>query len=1157
MIGNRPIVLLLLLAAADGIKAAEPPSYGRDVRQILSKNCFRCHGPDEGERKAKMRLDVPGDTDWDEVIRRISSSDLDERMPPPESKKSLTDGQIETLNRWIAEGANYEEHWAFVPPEKAAVPDGVHPVDFFVRQKLSEQNLKPSPEADRSTLVRRLYLDLIGLPPTPEETDWFVNDASSNAYANLVERLLKSPHYGERWGRRWLDLARYADTNGYEKDRDRTIWPYRDWVIRAINDDMPFDQFTIEQLAGDMLPDATREQRVATGFHRNTMLNEEGGIDPLEFRFHAMTDRVATTGTAFLGLTLGCAQCHTHKYDPITHTEYYGLFAYLNNADEPEMDLPETAAADKYKADLEEADRLLAELPSRWPLDENREWEAVSPSLWTTTSGNSPKLLEDKSLLYPVPGPDLDVYTITFETRGRAIDKLRLDMLTHESLPNNGPGRVDHGNFVLSEIEIQAAALDPEAGTGAAKPEKIVIVGAVADIEQPGFEVLKAFDGKGSTGWGVHDPSKPLNRDRHAIFSFEEPVGFEEGTRFTVVLRQNLGDQHTIGRLRFSIPGPLVVNNQQESTETQRERAINEAFAAWREAARQGNAAWNIIRPERMTSNLPLLEQQPDGSVFVSGDNTKHDTYRLTFANPGTVTAIRLEALPDARLPDYGPGTTFYEGRKGDFFLSEFQVTADGSMVKIADATETYSKNRFGNSPVTARLATDDDFQTGWSVSGRVGERHVAVFNLDKPISAGTKSLEIRMDFGRHYSSSLGRFRISVTGDKKEVRASDLSNEVTDILMATESDTTPPEKKVLLDAFLLQAPEVAGPAKRIEELRRRPQHLRTLVMQERPPANLRPTHRHHRGEFLSPREAVHPILPEALWPRDRKPPANRLGFARWVVSSENPLTARVVVNRHWAALFGRGIVPTLNDFGMQGELPSHPELLDYLAFEFMEEGWSLKKLHRLLVTSATYRQQSVVKGRESDMRWLVRAPRFRLEAEMIRDSALTAAGLLSEKMFGPPVRPPQPPGVTEVAYGSPRWKPSEGEERYRRSIYTYLKRTAPFAMFTTFDAPSGEACTARRDVSNTPLQALTLMNDPMLIEISQAMGKEFAGRSGETAKNIELLFRRILTRPPDGSEMVSLLSFFQKQKSKSGDAVKAWSAVARALLSLDETITRN
>ena len=1010
------IIVTIVTAHFQTAAADDDVSFSRDIRPLLSGKCFACHGPDEEAREAELRLDsfeeatrgnagsaavVPGKSSASELVRRILSNDPDEQMPPPSSNKSLTDEQKKLLVRWIDSGAEYEQHWSFIPPSKPELPaatnDGwpSNEIDHFIFTRLETQGLHPSKAASTQTLVRRVFLDLVGLQPSPEEANQWVDrltkaDGHFNkqAYAKLVDHLLSLPQYGERWGRRWLDLARYADTNGYEKDRDRTMWPYRDWVIRALNADMPFDQFTIEQVAGDMLPNATLDQRIATGFHRNTMLNEEGGIDPLEFRFYAMTDRIATTGTTWLGLTTGCCQCHTHKYDPITHREYYGLMAFLNNADEPDLNLPDAAAEKRYQKNLAEADKLLAELPEHWP------------------AGND---------------------------------------------------------------ENESASLE------------------------------EAFD-----NW--------LATER-----------------------------------------PLAVD-------------------------------WQVIVPSSLKSNLPHLTVQDDGSIFASGDTTKFDTYELGFADvPTGATTIRMEALPDNRLPAHGPGSTYYEGRKGDFFLNEIALSLDGQPVTLKSASHSYAKNQFGSNPVSAALTIDGDYQTGWSAASRPGERSVAVYVLSEPLPAG-KTLDVKMTFGRHFASSFGRFRLSVSSNSGDIVAREWSPEIERLLKVEDQLLADAQRQQLKNEFLLNASQLAKHTKKIRDLRRRPSSIEVPVLAERPSENPRPTFLHNRGEYLQPKDRIDARVPEALHPFPRDVPKNRLEFTRWLVSNDNPLTARVVANRHWAAFFGTGLVKTLDDFGMQGESPSHPMLLDWLAVSLMDDGWSIKNLHRKIVLSSTYRQSSdfstpdttpgkVRQSGLSEARLLARFPRTRLDAEVIRDVVLKSAGLLSLKQGGPPVRPPQPDGISEASFGRPKWKASTGEDRHRRSIYTYQKRTAPFAMLTTFDAPSGEACIARRDVSNTALQALTLLNDEMFLEAARALGKLLAESQDGDRSRIDDAFARVLTRPPSEPESTRLLAFVADQRSlihdehkvtnssKSIDEkaveVEVWTNVARALFSLDETLTKN
>jgi hypothetical protein len=1001
-----------LLAGGPAV-AQEPLDFNRQVRQILSAHCFKCHGPDEKVREAGLRLDqreeatkelesgataiVPGQPDKSELVRRILSVDTDQMMPPGAANKPLSDEQKQILKQWIREGAAYQPHWAFVPPRQAALPnitlggEARNAIDRFIVAKQKPAGLTLSPEADRYTLVRRASLDLIGLPPTPEEADGFLNNAAPDAYERLIDRLLASPHYGERWARRWLDLARFADTNGYEKDRVRSMWPYRDWVIRALNADLPFAQFTVEQIAGDMLPSATLDQRIATGFHRNTMINEEGGIDPLEFRFYSLIDRVNTTATVWMGLTLGCAQCHTHKFDPIPHADYYRQMAFLNGADEPTIDVP-TAELEKQRAQIaQQVAALEAELPSHFPATETA----------STT---------------------------------------------------------DH--------------------------------------------LQQKFD-----GWLASEAEKAVK--------------------------------------------------------------------------------WTLLRPLSAKSQMPTLTILDDNSILSSGDITKRDEYDVTLdvAGLGGITSLRIEAIPDSRLPKGGPGRVYYEGPIGDFWLSEISVKelANSTTLKFKSVTESFAAGKNN-----AAMAIDGDPQTGWSINGGQGRTHYAVFQFDQPL-AETDKIELRLLFERYYAGALGRFRVWATSDPRGGEARDLPQEVQDLQLIPPAELTARQRERLLQQFVLVAPELAGERDKIKKLRDSlPVLPTTLVMQQRPTDQVRTTYVHHRGEYLQPKDRVDPELLSIFPSLSPNVPHDRLTYARWLSSPGNPLVGRVTMNRHWAAIFGTGIVRTTEDFGYQGESPSHLELLDWLAVELVRRDWSIKAMHRLLLTSKTYRQSSAVTAeqlaKDPQNRLLAHFPRQRLEAEAVRDLMLRASGMLSSKLGGPSVFPPQPPGITsEGAYGPLTWTISPGEDRYRRGLYTFAKRTAPYAMFATFDGPSGEACIARREVSNTPLQALTMLNDAIIIEAAQALGQEMArpfhlplgeGRREGVAERIALLFRRCLTRPPTGAEQKLLADFFEHQRQRlvakelDADAIAgsgerdpidraAWTLVARAVLNLDEVITKD
>ncbi|WP_442484536.1 PSD1 and planctomycete cytochrome C domain-containing protein [Aeoliella sp. SH292] len=998
----KVVACLLLSPLASKGTAKEVLDFNRDVRPILSSKCFACHGPDEESRATELRLDephsslsviVPGDAEQSEFYQRITAQEIDLRMPPVGSHKVLKPQEIETLRVWIEEGAQYMELWSLVPPRRGDLPKvrrsewAKSSIDQFVLHRMEVNNLSPSPAASADVLLRRLWLDLIGLPPLPKDVQAFEEQVArlgmDRAYEEQVDSLLARPEYGEKWAMHWLDLARYADTNGYEKDEPRSIWAFRDWVVNALNQDMPFDKFTIHQIAGDLIPDASEESRIATGFHRNTMLNAEGGIDPLEYRFRAITDRVATTGTTWLGLTLGCAQCHTHKYDPITHREYYEIMAFLNNADEPEMELAAPQLDEQVRQNLARAKQLIDELPNKWPQT-------------TDSEGTSPAL-----------------------------------------------------------------------------------------------------------------------------------------------------------------------------------RARRE-FDRWLVAERAARVDWVRLAPQEMQSTLPTVTALDDDSVLASGDTTKDDVITVVYQLPSTdVTAFRLEALPHPSLPGGGPGMTYYEGTKGDFFLRDLRIEVNRSAVTVSKATESYAKNKYQHE-VSAQLAVDDDPHTGWSIEGGSGKRHTAIFHLAEPIQ-GPTTVEVTLSFGRHFASTLGRFRFSYTSAPNPGKALAQPPEVEQALAVSPDKTTPEQMRALWEYFLLTAPELKDSAAEVLELREPPERATSLVMQERPANAPRTTFIHNRGEFLQPTDPVTPGVPRVLHKFNQHWPRTRLGFAYWLVSPENAITPRVVVNRQWAALFGAGVVRTVDDFGVLADPPSHPELLDWLAVEFVDSGWSLKHMHKLMVMSATYRQSSAVSvehlERDPENRWLARAARPRLAGELVRDAALHASGILSSKMGGPGVRPPQPSGVTEVVFGNLTWEASSGEDRYRRSLYTFKKRVAPFAMYEIFDSPSGEFCTARRQISNTPMQALTLLNDAMILEAAQHLGRRVANRSGDDPERANYAFRRVLVRPPSDAELRDICEFIEAQRRRiseetlntaaiagapaNASEVAVWTTLARALLSLDEFLTRN
>jgi mono/diheme cytochrome c family protein len=1183
------------LTRGDDAPARPAVDFVRDVQPIFAANCYECHGPQKS--KGALRLDarplainggaskaavVPGSSEKSVLIHRVLGEGDEERMPLKHAP--LTAAQIATLRAWIDQGANWPEaasvagatlhtHWSFIKPVRPELPAVKNkawprnPIDSFVLAALEKDGLGPSSEADRYTLIRRVSLDLIGLPPTPEEADTFVKDASPDAYEKLVDRLLASPHYGERWARRWLDLARYADTNGFEKDRPRTIWPYRDWVIDALNKDMPFDQFTVEQLAGDMLPNATPTQKIATGFHRNTMLNEEGGIDPLEYRFLATVDRINTTGTAWLGLTVGCAQCHTHKYDPISHKEYYRLMAFLNNADEPQMEIPNGEALARRNEIEAKIAKLTALLPEKFPVEAPVKWQTPAV-VATTAAGGIPEPAEDGAWKFTGPSPDRDTYTLEFDSGAGAVDRIRLETLKDGEI---GPGRTPHGNFVLSEFTASVAPKDaPE------KARHVKFARAEADLSQGGFPVEHAIDGNAATGWAVDSGNGNRITGHAATFYLEKPINLPQGGHWTVKLDQQYGERHTIAKLRLSLGSQSPDLSDAKDFAERRRAALDKAYAKWEARESEKAVKWTVLRPTDMQSSKPFLTLLDDNSVLAGGDVAKSVTYDLTFRPElRGITAVRLEALPDDSLPGRGPGMIYYEGQPGDFFLSEISLQGDGQPLKFNKAAQTDGSS--------AAMAIDGDPQTGWSIGNGEGRAHAAVFSLPAPVGEA-KELKLHMLCERYFAAALGHFRISVASDPRAAGLSDVRPPDVEEALATPADQrTVAQRDVLRRQFLSVATELTWPRKEIDDLRKTlPELKTTLVMRERPSGHARPTFLQHRGEFLQPKEELQPGVPAFLPPLPQGASADRLSFARWLVSGENPLTARVQVNRQWAAFFGRGIVRTQQDFGTQGEPPSNQPLLDWLATEFVREGWSMKKLDRLIVTSATYRQASRVSpellARDPDNTLLARGPRFRLEAELIRDGALKSSGLLSEKIGGPSVFPPQPASITtEATYGALAWNTSKGEDRYRRSLYTYSKRTAPYALFSTFDAPSGEACVARREVSDSPLQALSLLNDTVFVETAQALGRVVAASQESDDARAAEVFRRCLTRPPAKEELSLLVQFAHDQRErfskkelnaekvagpgKAGDADAVeratWTTVARSVMNLDEAVTKD
>ncbi len=1182
---------------------AETPDYARDVAPILAAHCYECHGPDA--RKGGLRLSnkedalLGGDSGASPfeahegtvpLLHRILSSDEEKQMPPKGDR--VPPASIAILEKWIAagapwggasteeadEGAQKEVFWSFKKPESKVPPSvdgqawGTNPIDGFIYQGMLAQGLEPSPEADRHTLIRRLSLDLRGLPPTPEEVTAFVADERPDAYARLVESFMASAHYGERQAISWLDVARFADTNGYEKDRPRSIWPYRDWVIDAFNEDMPFDRFVIEQLAGDLLPSPTLAQRIATGFHRNVMLNEEGGIDVEEFRFKNVVDRANTTATALLGLTFACAQCHTHKYDPISQREYYQFFAFFNNTDDLTLDVPDTVIAEKRVAHQTRIDALRASLREKFPAGDYGPQHAVLTPDTAEASAGGPLPVNPEGVVdVSTADAEKNTYIVSATLPAGRVDGIGLTVFSE----GNGPGRTPHGNFVLSEISASLVSGEDRKSLTFGKGE--------TTFSQENYPIAAAIDGNLNTGWGIAGDPAGIGGDREATFYFAEALDLPAATTIELRLEQQLGNRHTLGNFRLdaiSVPVP----DETKSEEARRAEYFEKEFAAWADATVARSQPWTPLTPLEMSAEKhTTLVRLEDDSILATGDLPNNDIYTLSLRTDARdISGIRLEVLPDESLPGGGPGRGVILS-EGDFLLTGIKVSAapwyhpeDRQPVAIAQATES-----FANGDKTAAQSLDGKADTGWSIHGAEGKANAAVYGLASPVDfEGGTVFYITLEQKYIHQHTIGRFRLSVTSATTPV-ASGVPAAIEAMLLSDERGAG--EQQTLEDYFLNHTPLLATAQEEIEKLENsRPLFPTTLALEER--EQVRTAHVHHRGEFLQPRAAVRPDVPEVLPPLPEFAPRNRLTLAKWLVSEENPLTARVTMNRLWQQIFGRGIVNTTEDFGIMGEAPSHPELLDWLAVEFMRRGWSMKEMVRLLVMSDTYRQAATITPEKKRIDptnvYLARAPRFRVDAELVRDIALAASGSLDESVGGPSVFPPLPDGLLQFVYGGFNWETDTGADRQRRGMYTYWKRMLPYPTAAVFDAPSRDMVCVRRLRTNTPMQALTLLNDEVFMDAARSMAATILSESPlDSESRMRDLFMRCLSRYPDQMEAEALLEYLAEQREllsqQSPDLVAAllnstepttdpavqieraaWTLVCRAVLNLDETITR-
>ena len=1250
-------VLGLSSASAEQSESAQAMvDYNLDVRPILADNCFACHGPDAKTRQADLRLDtkagafsepsgypviVPGKPEESELHLRIASNDDHYRMPPADFNKTLTPEQIEVVTQWIREGAKWEEHWAFTTPIRPIPPNVKHqdwvrnPIDAFILSRLEKEGLSPASEANKRTLIRRLSFDLTGLPPTREEIHQFLEDDSPDAYEKVIDAFMAKPEYGEHLGRFWLDVARYGDTHGLHLDNYREMWPYRDWVINAFNKNMPFDQFTIEQLAGDLLPEPTLEQQIATGFNRCHVTTSEGGSIDEEYYVQYAIDRADTTSTVWMGLTVGCAQCHDHKYDPITQKEFYQLYAYFNNITEKAMDgnrkdsppvvkLPtpeqeaELAVFDEQIADLDAQTKApIPEIDATQIAWENRmpRWTMLKPTSLYSKGGATLEVLEDYSVLASGTNPEQEIYEVIAELPPGKWSAVRLEGITHESLPKAGVGRSDNSNVVLTdfslfiapfvedgdtspaedvvhsdtEIETQArsetavdADVEVEAGstpaadtdteveaeeapadetgteneTTDADPDgpwtRIPIVQAWADHEQALGEdglagiVANAIDDKPETGWALDRRSE----NRQAIFLVAAPFGMEGG-QLKIRLKHEFDlRQKSLGRFRLAMTdAPTIYPIGSKMT-------LGDWHSAGPFTAEHGNLAfYQVYEPETKNVNTNdtfeingktiKWEKQAhwvDGQVHndIVGENSA--TY--LFRNIASVTKQKAQLYVGSNdaLKVWVNGTEVLSKnvqRDANADQEQFQVQLKPGNNALLLKVVNYS----GLSGFYFRIETDAPMTPAAVVE---------IAGMPRSERETEQQAKIR----DYYRQNL---RTNKTLNENTQRAfADLNALFADLAEVQQ-------KRDTLDAELTT----------------------TLVMEER--EEPRGAYVLARGEYQNRREQVYPQTPAVLpeMPADASP--DRLGFAKWLLSPEHPLTARVAINRFWQDVFGTGIVETAEDFGTQGTPPVHPELLDWLATEFVASGWDVQKMLKLMLTSATYRQSSHVTSekleRDADNILLSRSPRYRLDAEMMRDNALAVSGLLYTEIGGPSVKPPQPDGLWKAVgftgSNTDTFVQDTGPDKvYRRSLYTFWKRTAPPPQMNILDAPSREACTIRRERTNTPMQALMLMNDPQFFEAARAFAERAIKEGGETPEaRIAYLFEMATARLPKPVEETLLLKTFQAHYQElEGDSeaakkliavgesapdetldaveVAAWTMIANLILNLDEVLNK-
>jgi len=1150
------------------------------VKPILSEHCYACHGPDEKTRKAGLRLDredearmalksghravVAGDAGASALVSRILESDPDEIMPPPDMKKPLTPAKVATLRQWIHEGARFEGHWAYLTPKRPELPEiretgwPINELDHFVLARLEQEGLKPSSPAPKEKLLRRVSLDLTGLPPTVEELDAFLADNDGKAYEKVVDRLLASPHYGERMAQMWLDLARFGETQGYHHDRHRDLWHWRDWVIRSFNENKPYDQFTTEQLAGDLLPNPTRDQLVATGFHRNEMTTSEGGALPEEYSVKYVVGRVDTTARVWMGTSMACAECHDHKYDPISQKEFYRLFAFFNQVPENGLDVEELNPVPKLTLESDADRQRLTQLES--------EVSAMEAAV---------------KLVLEAPQTEWDAGQVAWEKQHRekhvgGWSALRLV----SSAVTEGP--------TLIQGPDQAIGLDAKSE---GRTYELTLSAGEGPLTGLRLEVLPGATGGTNTNTNTH-----TNPGADGFFVARVDA--------TVKARQPDVARAAAGKLRLGtwhVAGPFKAGSARE--------AFDKAFGPESALDTRGTYEDGKVRWEAKS-------ERGDGDVVVlKGENTAHYLFRT----------ITVES-PQVRLAHLGSAEGLQVWLNGRRVLSRNGARAlavDQDLVRlwlqrgenrlIIKATQGGGAGgyafRLGSEPLleaplefaaaaadvnpegrSAQGLLDGNPGTGWGASDNLA--HTAWWRVHEGFGfAGGTELRVRLESGTGGTAGVPvRFRLATTEAEALGSFLELPEPIRGVLLSEALVVSEAQRLALRKYYRQKFISEVQQSERLLASRRKERDdfrnswASTMVMRdvEKP----KDTFLLVRGQYNNRGEKVTMGVPEQLYRWNEAFPNNRLGLAKWLLDPSHPLTSRVAVNQYWQKLFGTGIVKTTEEFGSQGDWPSHPDLLDWLATEFIGSGWNIKAVQRRIVLSATYRQDSVVSRealeKDPENRLFSRGPRFRVEAEGVRDIAMSVSGLLVPKVGGPSVFPYQPAGLWgQVSFEGTRDYPqSDGSENYRRGLYTYWRRSIPYASFTIFDAPTRETCTVRRPRTNTPLQALNLMNDPVYVEAARALGLRILKQGGATPDSrIEYAFRVCLGRLPAQRERDVLRAALQREVGRFAEdreaanrlihvgttrppvdvdiaELAAWTVLSSTLLNLDETINK-